>query len=59
VRTWLCEPVGQKSAVFLSCLIGVDRVREKNGCAQANQKCNKQGHERASRGKRARYLLRE
>jgi hypothetical protein len=44
---------------FLSCLIGVDRVREKNGCAQANQKCNKQGHERASRGKPARYLLRE
>jgi hypothetical protein len=24
---------------FLSCLIGVDRVREKNGGAQANQKC--------------------
>jgi hypothetical protein len=44
---------------FLSCLIGVDRVREKNGGAQANQKCYNQHHDRASGGKAARDLLRE
>jgi len=44
---------------FLSCLIGVDRVREKNGCTRANQKYNNQHHDRASGGKAARDLLRE
>jgi hypothetical protein len=44
---------------FLSCLIGVDRVSEKNGGTQANQKCNNQRHDRASGGKAARDPLRE
>jgi hypothetical protein len=34
-------------------------VGEKYGCATANQKRNKERHERFSSGKPARYLLRE